>query len=274
MAIVQYKNFAYLKGPKGDKGDRGPQGDRGPKGDKGDKGDRGLQGNMPPAAALRGVISGSNPIVFDTTTGVISFNSEGFATENYVDSAIANLVAGAPDLLDTLNEIAEALGNNADFVNTVVLKTGGTMTGPLTLSGSPVNNLDAATKEYVDNSISSVPSILTSDDVAEGLTNLYFTEGRARASINVSGDLTYDPATGIIGFEAPALAWDGATFDGGSFDGAEIMPSELTIDGGFLESYYNPAVATDWNETAPTTVQEALDRLAAVVKALNGSVGA
>ena len=32
----------------------------------------------------------------------------------------------------------------------VVLKTGGTMTGPLTLSGAPVNDLHAATKLYVD----------------------------------------------------------------------------------------------------------------------------
>jgi len=36
-------------------------------------------------------------------------------------------------------------------------------------------------------------------DLSEG-TNLYFTETRARDSISVSGDLSYDPATGVISF--------------------------------------------------------------------------
>jgi hypothetical protein len=38
------------------------------------------------------------------------------------------------------------------------------------------------------------------DTVAEGTTNLYYTDERTRSAISVSGDLTYDSATGVIGY--------------------------------------------------------------------------
>ena len=38
------------------------------------------------------------------------------------------------------------------------------------------------------------------DDLAEGSTNLYFTDARARAAISVSGDLSYNSTTGVISF--------------------------------------------------------------------------
>ena len=49
------------------------------------------------------------------------------------------------------------------------------------------------------------------DDLAEGSSNLYFTEGRARASISVSdaggdGSLTYDSSTGVIEYTGPSAA--------------------------------------------------------------------
>ena len=43
----------------------------------------------------------------------------GLATETYVDTAVSNLVDTAPAALDTLNELAAALGDDADFAGTV-----------------------------------------------------------------------------------------------------------------------------------------------------------
>jgi hypothetical protein len=43
----------------------------------------------------------------------------GIATESYVTTAIANLVDGAPGALDTLNELAAALGDDADLSTTL-----------------------------------------------------------------------------------------------------------------------------------------------------------
>jgi hypothetical protein len=46
------------------------------------------------------------------------------ATKVYVDTAVANLVAAAPEALDTLNELAAALGNDANFATTVSTSLG------------------------------------------------------------------------------------------------------------------------------------------------------
>ena len=72
------------------------------------------------------------------------------STKDYVDAQITALVGGAPGTLDTLAEIASAISSGGSFESTVVLKSGSTMTGALTLSGAPTVDLHAATKAYVD----------------------------------------------------------------------------------------------------------------------------
>ena len=44
---------------------------------------------------------------------------EDAANKDYVDTAISNLVASAPGVLDTLNELASALENDANFSVTI-----------------------------------------------------------------------------------------------------------------------------------------------------------
>ena len=91
-------------------------------------------------------------------------NSGDAATKGYVDTSISNLVASAPATLDTLNELATALGSDANFSTTVtnsiatkLALAGGTMSGAIAMGtnkitglGNPTANQDAATKTYVD----------------------------------------------------------------------------------------------------------------------------
>ncbi len=42
-----------------------------------------------------------------------------YATQTYVDNAIDSLIGGAPGALDTLNELAQAMSNDADFSTTI-----------------------------------------------------------------------------------------------------------------------------------------------------------
>ena len=86
------------------------------------------------------------------------------ATKGYVDTSISNLVDSAPAALDTLNELAAALGDDANFsttiTNSIATKlplAGGTMSGAIAMGtnkitglGDPTANQDAATKVYVD----------------------------------------------------------------------------------------------------------------------------
>jgi uncharacterized protein YaiE (UPF0345 family) len=61
----------------------------------------------------------------------------------YADTAVANIVDSAPGTLDTLNELAAALGDDPNFATTTATNiaaklplAGGTMTGNLTIGGS------------------------------------------------------------------------------------------------------------------------------------------
>ena len=55
--------------------------------------------------------------------GAVSYNdltnTPSFATQTYVNTAIGDLINGAPAALDTLNELANALGNNDSYASTI-----------------------------------------------------------------------------------------------------------------------------------------------------------
>jgi len=83
--------------------------------------------------------------------------SSGNTVTDRIGSAVSALVSSSPEALDTLNELAAALGDDPNFASTVstslgtkVGKAGDTMTGDLTLAQDPTSNLHAATKQYVD----------------------------------------------------------------------------------------------------------------------------
>ncbi len=88
---------------------------------------------------------GGNPT---TTTQSASDNSTKLATTAYVTTAIANLVDGAPSTLNTLDEIAAALNDdaalNTTLTNSIAAKlplAGGTLTGALTAPQLTVDNI-------------------------------------------------------------------------------------------------------------------------------------
>ena len=97
-------------------------------------------------------------------TAAANTNTTQIATTAYVQTEITDLIAAAPGALDTLNELATALGNDAAFSTTVTnsLATklplaGGTMTGAIAMGtnkitglGTPTVSTDAATKAYAD----------------------------------------------------------------------------------------------------------------------------
>lgn len=146
----------YLRGPKGDIGLQGPKGERGLTGAQGPQGPAG----NPDPQFVRSQLTASGNITYNQLTGVIGFTNPGYATTTYVDDTIANLIGGAPAILDTLKEIADAINNDPNFYNNKLSISGGTMTGALILNADPVSNLQAATKQYVDNATSSIATSL------------------------------------------------------------------------------------------------------------------
>lgn len=76
------------------------------------------------------------------TTAPPGTNSSRIATTAFVQAAVSALVAAAPGTLDTLNELAAALGNDANFATTVTnaLAAKASLTGAETLSNKTLAN--------------------------------------------------------------------------------------------------------------------------------------
>lgn len=92
---------------------------------------------------------------WNTAYGWGNHASAGYATTSYVTTQINNLIAGAPGALDTLDELAAALGDDSNFATTVtnsiagkVSKSGDTMTGSLTIQNGPSASWDYMTLEH------------------------------------------------------------------------------------------------------------------------------
>ena len=79
----------------------------------------------------------------------------GYATESYVNTKVAALVDSSPGALDTLKELATALGNDPNFATTITTEI-----------GKKANSSDVYTKSEVDNAISNV-------NVSNQLQNYY-----------------------------------------------------------------------------------------------------
>ena len=92
------------------------------------------------------------------TTQSASNNSTKIATTAYVDTAVSNLVDGSPGALNTLNELAAALGDDANFSTTVTNSiaaklplAGGTMSGALNMGNQNITNGGTITGTFVGN---------------------------------------------------------------------------------------------------------------------------
>jgi hypothetical protein len=77
-------------------------------------------------------------------TAIAALQSAGYATTGYVTTQINALVNGAPGALDTLKELADALGDDANF-NTHYLSTIGGINANVTAANSAITLLNGTT---------------------------------------------------------------------------------------------------------------------------------
>lgn len=124
--------------PEGTKGDPGPAGPPGPPGGAVDattttKGSVQLAGDLSGTASAPTVpgLAGKAPLASPSFTGTPTAptqaagnNSTRLATTAFVSAALSALVDAAPGTLDTLNELAAALGDDPNFAATVTAALG------------------------------------------------------------------------------------------------------------------------------------------------------
>jgi hypothetical protein len=164
------------------------------------------------------------------------------ANKLYVDTSISNLIAGAPSTLDTLDEIAAALADTANFSDTVVLKSGSTMTGNLAMGtnkvtglGTPTTSTDAATKGYVD-TVTVAPSNLTGPITSVGsATSVAAQTGTGSTFVMQASPTLTTPVLGV----ATATSINGTTIPSSktlvATDSTEyVVPSQTSNAGKYL----------------------------------------
>ena len=115
--MVTYINEHAVQGPQGEKGEQGPQGEQGPKGEQGEKGEQGPKGEQgekgeqgpkgeqgeqgPAGADGRTPIKGVDYFTADDKAEMLN----GYATETFVNNAIANAQLGGEEDM-TQNDIS------------------------------------------------------------------------------------------------------------------------------------------------------------------------
>ena len=100
-------------------------------------------------------------------------NDSDYATKTYVRTEVSNLVNSAPETLDTLNELAAALGNDPNFATTVATQIGNINTG--------YNNL----KSYVLTTYNNVKtSYDTLNNVVSDIKNSYIANLKLQLTAN------------------------------------------------------------------------------------------
>jgi hypothetical protein len=132
------------------------------------------------------------------------------ATKGYVDTQVANLVDSAPGTLDTLNELAAALGDDPNYATTItnalaakLSLSGGTMTGAIAMStnkitglGDPTSAQDAATKNYIDTQTTSAGASATAAAISASAAATSATSAATSASSAAS---SYSSVVGLTG---------------------------------------------------------------------------
>ena len=166
-----------------------------------------------PAVNLTGTIAAGR--LSTAATQAAADNSTKIATTAYTDSAVSALAASAPETLNTLNELAAALGDDANYATTTTTaivtklpKAGGAMTGPITTNstfdgravatdGTKLDGIESgATADQTQSDINGLGITATSVDlgnwtITESSGVIYFaTSGTNKMKLDASGNMT------------------------------------------------------------------------------------
>lgn len=194
----------------------------------------------PSATEVRAHFSAGTGITI--TNGAVAVDST-IATKTYADTAASNaaaaLVASAPSTLDTLNELAAALGNDASYSTTISTALGNRLRIDV--------NTQSLTSQQKANALTNlgITADVTEINYIDGVTSAIQTQLDAKApSANptFTGTVTLPGTTSVGNVSATELGYlDGVTsaiqtqldskLASSSYTAADVLTKLLTVDG-------------------------------------------
>ncbi len=217
-------------------------------------------GAMNTTLATLSSVNGSLASSVTATTAAAGNNSTLVATTAFVQTAVAGIVDSAPAALDTLNELAAALGDDANFATTTTnsigtkfSKAGGdTITGDFTIASGTTNkniNVDVSDKIRFDDNLKA--TFGNSDDLEifhdgnnsvireNGTGDLYIQNGSSNvlrvqsSGVTVTGTATATTFSGsgasLTNIPAANITGTLPAIDGSNLTGIQGIPSGMIM---------------------------------------------
>ena len=146
-----------------------------------------------------------------------------YTTETYVDNAISSLIASAPAALDTLDELAAALGDDADFAGTITTSLAGKSNTGHTHTTADITDInittvadenlliyDNGTSKWINQDITAIASYNNTDwDTAFTNRLDYSTQGYISNLVDATDTLITTPANGeALLYNSTSSKWE------------------------------------------------------------------
>ena len=194
-----------------------------------------------------------------TTTQSAGNNTTRLATTAFVSTAVAGIVDSAPDALNTLNELAAALGDSANFASeTATLigaklpKAGGTMTGELNMNTQDITNIDTIGSAH----FSTTANVNSSGDGGAQIPNgkrLGFDQQGTRSwsQYAAGGNLLFASGDGNGAVQANNFTGVTLTLTGALVGTSGTLTGDLTIESATSTKPHLKIKNTNANDAAP-----------------------
>ena len=181
----------------------------------------------------------------DVTPSWVPDSDPSYATQSYVTTQVNNLVDSAPAALDTLNELAAAMGDDANFsttiTNSIATKlplAGGTMTGNIVMSGS--ETVDGRDLSVDGSKLDGIEAGATADQTAAEIRTLV----ESASDSNVFTDADHSKLNGIAANADVTLSAISAGTNISISAGGTISATNTTYsvgDGGLTQNNFTDA---------------------------------
>ena len=135
-------------------------------------------------------------VTYDDATNTLSFTAE----NGVADSTTDDLAEGVTNLYFTDQRAIDAVGGSAvstNTPNTVVKRDGNGDFSAGTITADLVGDVTGTVSDISNHD---------TDDLAEGTTNVYYTDTRARGALSAGNGITYTSATGEIAVDTAVIA--------------------------------------------------------------------